>query len=30
MKYFKKIVFNNASGVSVAITINGSCKADGG
>jgi hypothetical protein len=30
MKFFKKFVFNNALGVSVAITLNGNCKADGG
>jgi len=30
MKFFRKIIFNNALGVSVAITVNSNCKADGG
>ncbi len=30
MKFFKKTLTKNALGVSVAITVNGSCKADGG
>ncbi|RKE98889.1 hypothetical protein BXY80_0984 [Ichthyenterobacterium magnum] len=30
MKFFKKIIFNNALGVSAAVSVNGNCKADGG
>ena len=30
MKFFKKLLLINALGVSVAIFINSSCKADGG
>jgi len=30
MKFFKKIIFNSALGVSIAICLNGNCKADGG
>lgn len=30
MKFFKKTLFNKKLGVSVAISVNGNCKADGG
>jgi len=30
MKFLKKTLFNKKLGVSVAVSINGSCKADGG
>jgi len=30
MKFFQKIIFNSALGISVAISINSNCKADGG
>ena len=30
MKFFKKIVCNKTLGVSIAVMINGSCRADGG
>ncbi len=30
MKFFKKTIVHKALGVSVAITFNSSCKADGG
>ena len=30
MKFLKKTLLNMKLGVSVAITINGNCKADGG
>lgn len=30
MKYLKRTVFTKALGVSVAVIVNGNCKADGG
>jgi len=30
MKFFSKFIFNTALGVSVTITLNSGCKADGG
>jgi len=30
MKFFSKSIFNTALGVSVVITLNSGCKADGG
>lgn len=30
MKFFKKTLFKKELGVSVAISVNGNCKADGG
>ena len=30
MRFFKKLVFNNALGVPIVICVNGNCKADGG
>lgn len=30
MKFFNKFIFNNVLGVSIAICVNGNCKADGG
>jgi len=30
MRYFRKLIFTKALGVSATILINSSCKADGG
>ena len=30
MKFFKKTLLNKKLGVSVAVSVNGNCKADGG
>jgi len=30
MKYLKKVITSKVLGVSVAVTVNSSCKADGG
>jgi hypothetical protein len=30
MRFLRKIIFNNALGVSVTVSVNSNCKTDGG